>query len=182
MLCPGPIGAVLHRCTEGSHRNDLTAAEQPHPPGKFPEAHRAAARPDWDRQSHSTRQGKCLCLVFGAFFGFISKEVPLKQGFAISAPLVYETVKASCDCFLVNAMDDGIITLVIFSGIDQKCLCRNSGCSFVCPVQILGTLGCDALCVSGNWCVILEIHSQLCLCLPGANSESRGMVGATALG
>lgn len=172
-----------HRRAEGSHRNDLTAAAQPHPPGEFPEAYRAAARPDWDRQSHSTWQGKCLCLVFRAFIGFISKEVPLKRGFAIAAPLVYGTaVKASCNCLLVNAMDDGIITLVILRGIDQKCFCLTSGCSFMFPVQILGILGCGALCVSGNRCVVLEIHSQLCLCLPGAASENGGMARATALG
>lgn len=36
--------------------------------------------------------------------------------------------------------------------------------------------------LSENCCVVLEIHSQLCLCLPGAASENGGMARATALG
>lgn len=36
-----------------------SAPEQSHPPGEFPEAHRAAERPDWNREPNSTGQGEC---------------------------------------------------------------------------------------------------------------------------
>lgn len=47
------------RGSEGSGRDRHSAAEQSHPAGEFPEADRAAERPDWYRELNSTRQGEC---------------------------------------------------------------------------------------------------------------------------
>lgn len=168
--CSALIPLVLspHRCPEGSHRNDLPAAAQPHPPGKLPEAYRAAAWPDWGRQSHSTWQGKGLCLVLRAFAGFISKEVPLKWGFAITAPLVCVT---SCNS-LSECHGWWIIPLVIFWS--EKLLLKL-WLQFCVPST---DTGCAGVCCSvSDWELLCPAGNALPL-LPGANPESTGMVRA----